>query len=86
MPPVASEALELPIDGFRERILDAVDAMPATIVRGETGSGKSTRLPRFLLEASANAKVVVAQPRRLAAIQLYERAVAAGLPAATARS
>ena len=71
----------LPIDAYREDILQAVDAMPASIVRGETGSGKSTRLPRFLLESSANAKVVVAQPRRLAALQLYERARRNGLPA-----
>ncbi|KAH8043844.1 hypothetical protein JL722_14976 [Aureococcus anophagefferens] len=44
---------ELPIDAYREDILQAVDAMPASIVRGETGSGKSTRLPRFLLDSGA---------------------------------
>ncbi|KAH8069352.1 hypothetical protein JL721_5909 [Aureococcus anophagefferens] len=47
---------ELPIDAYREDILQAVDAMPASIVRGETGSGKSTRLPRFLLDSRSAAR------------------------------
>ncbi|KAJ1458722.1 hypothetical protein M885DRAFT_82315 [Pelagophyceae sp. CCMP2097] len=70
---------ELPIDRARKAIVDRILQAQCTIVRGETGSGKSTRLPRFILEDMPGAKVVVAQPRRLAALQLYERAKADGV-------
>lgn len=71
----------LPVDAYRGEILTAARECRVVIIRGETGSGKSSVVPRFFLESSARAKVVVTQPRRLAATQLYERAIAAGLPA-----
>lgn len=71
----------LPVDAYRGEILTAVREGRVVIIRGETGSGKSSVVPRFFLESSARAKIVVTQPRRLAATQLYERAIAAGLPA-----
>ena len=48
-----------------------------TLVRGATGCGKSTQLPAMLLESAAArgeaCSIVVAQPRRLAAVALAER-------------
>lgn len=49
-----------------------------TIICGETGSGKSTRIPQFLYDhglvsQNEGAKVVVTQPRRIAAVSLSKR-------------
>lgn len=71
----------LPVDDYRSEIVSASRESRVVIIRGETGSGKSSVVPRFLLESNARAKIVVTQPRRLAATQLYERARASGLPA-----
>ena len=62
----------LPAHAFRARILDAVRANRVVVVAGATGCGKSTQIPQFLLEDAA-ARVVVTQPRRVAAVSLAER-------------
>ena len=48
---------------------------PVTIVCGETGCGKSTQLPRFLLENHLGDKgrIGITQPRRIAAVTLARR-------------
>ncbi|KAJ8600853.1 hypothetical protein CTAYLR_008513 [Chrysophaeum taylorii] len=80
--PLARGEQRLPVDDFRAEIVTRARQSRVLIVRGETGSGKSSAVPRFFLESSARAKVIVTQPRRLAAVQLYERALSRGLPAA----
>jgi HrpA-like RNA helicase len=40
---------------------------------GETGCGKTTQIPQFLNEVNPNARIVVCQPRRLAAIGVATR-------------
>lgn len=40
----------LPIDGYREEILSRIASDRVTIIQGETGCGKSSRLPVMLLE------------------------------------
>ena len=62
----------LPAHAFRARILDAVRANRVVVAAGATGCGKSTQIPQFLLEDAA-ARVVVTQPRRVAAVSLAER-------------
>ena len=42
---------QLPIAQYRDAIVDAVRRCPVTVLVGETGSGKTTQLPRFLYEA-----------------------------------
>ncbi len=67
----------LPIDSHRERILESIARDRVTIIHGETGCGKSSRLPQFLVdEADHNntkVKMFVSQPRRIAASSLMRR-------------
>eukprot|EP01043_Picozoa_sp_COSAG02_P020541 COSAG02_NODE_1017_length_15184_cov_3.911966_5_plen_170_part_00 len=64
-----ADAKKLPISMAKERLLAAIQRQPVTIIVGETGSGKTTQLPQFLLEAgyAARGKMIgVTQPRRVA--------------------
>lgn len=61
----------LPIAQYRDQILEAVRSHPVVVVTAETGAGKSTQVPQFL--ADAGYRVVITQPRRLAARALAER-------------
>lgn len=63
--------VDLPITAFKAEILEAVNGNLVTIITAETGAGKSTQVPQFLLEAGHT--VVVTQPRRLAARTVAER-------------
>ena len=69
---------DLPISARREEIVAALRAHRVVIVCGETGSGKTTQLPKMLLEAGVLAGGMIGhtQPRRIAA-----RSVAARLTA-----
>lgn len=61
--------------GVRERILKEVRACQVMILVGETGSGKTTQIPQFLLEAGLAGKgmIAVTQPRRVAALNVAQR-------------
>ena len=61
----------LPILRFKDQILKSVQDNPVTIITAETGAGKSTQVPIFLSELGY--KVIVTQPRRLAARTLASR-------------
>lgn len=61
----------LPIWSFKDQIVSAVRDHPVVIITAETGAGKSTQVPQFLLEAGYT--MVVTQPRRLAARTVSER-------------
>ena len=74
--PLTSQRQKLPIFNFRNHFLHMVEENSVTIVIGETGSGKSTQIPQYLLEANwaSNGKcIAVSQPRRNAAISLASR-------------
>ena len=66
---------ELPISAAREEIVAAIRAHRVVIVAGDTGSGKSTQLPKMCLEAGRGAKRLIGctQPRRLAATSVAQR-------------
>ena len=48
---MAASRAALPIFPFRQQLLDAVAAHQVLIIVGETGSGKTTQIPQYLLEA-----------------------------------
>ncbi len=61
----------LPVTGFRDQIVKAVRNNPVVVITAETGAGKSTQVPQYLLDEGYN--LVVTQPRRLAARTVAER-------------
>lgn len=62
----------LPVFAYRHELVDAVKKHPFTIVVAETGAGKSTQVPQFLLDAGWDT-VYLTQPRRAAARNVFER-------------
>lgn len=65
---------KLPIWTRQQDIKKALEENDVLVLSGETGSGKSTQLPQFLLESKWCSKcVAVTQPRRVAAISLARR-------------
>jgi ATP-dependent helicase HrpA len=63
----------LPINARRDEIRAAVEAHPIVIVCGETGSGKTTQLPKILLETDPRRRIGHTQPRRIAARSVAAR-------------
>ena len=64
----------LPAWASRAEFLSTMEAHRAVVVTGETGCGKTTQIPQFLHEAAGGrAKIVVCQPRRLAAVGVATR-------------
>ncbi|KAG7394293.1 hypothetical protein PHYBOEH_005405 [Phytophthora boehmeriae] len=70
----------LPIASFKKQVIETLTHHDVILISGETGCGKSTQVPQFLLEdllfseaGGARGQIVCTQPRRLAAISLAER-------------
>ena len=66
---------ELPVSARRAEIAAAVRDHPVVIVAGETGSGKTTQLPKICLELGRGARGLIGhtQPRRIAARTVANR-------------
>ena len=65
----------LPVSGRKDKIATAIAANPVVIVCGETGSGKTTQLPKICLELGRGVQGLIGhtQPRRLAARSVARR-------------
>ena len=63
---------ELPVTQKRDDIAQALAAHQVIIVAGETGSGKTTQLPKIALQMGAR-RIAHTQPRRIAARSVAER-------------
>ena len=64
---------QLPVWSSKSKILDLVEKNRIVIIQGETGSGKTTQIPQFLLEAGYYGGIVCTQPRRVAAMSIAKR-------------
>eukprot|EP00536_Pseudo-nitzschia_multiseries_P013275 jgi/Psemu1/290763/fgenesh1_pg.555_\ len=77
--PPPEQPLRLPIDDHESAILENIRNNRVTIIHGETGCGKSSRVPVMLLKSPApdgslrKVKFFISQPRRIAAKALVER-------------
>jgi ATP-dependent helicase HrpA len=74
LPPIVFPE-DLPVSGRRAEIAKAVQENQVVIVSGETGSGKTTQLPKICLELGRGQKGLIGhtQPRRIAASSTAKR-------------
>ncbi|VAW59249.1 ATP-dependent helicase HrpA [hydrothermal vent metagenome] len=66
---------ELPVSQKRTEILEAINRHQVIVICGETGSGKTTQLPKMCLEAGLGIRGMIGhtQPRRIAARSVASR-------------
>ncbi|MFA5904997.1 MAG: ATP-dependent RNA helicase HrpA [Desulfobacula sp.] len=66
---------DLPITQKKDEIIHAIKNNPVVIISGATGSGKTTQIPKFCLEAGrgVTGRIGCTQPRRIAAITVAAR-------------
>ena len=66
---------ELPISVRAEEITAAIQAHQVVILAGETGSGKTTQIPKMCLAAGrgSRGRIACTQPRRVAALSISRR-------------
>ncbi|ERE83365.1 ATP-dependent RNA helicase DHX29 isoform X3 [Cricetulus griseus] len=74
------ERQQLPVFKHRDLIVETLKRHRVVVVAGETGSGKSTQVPHFLLEdlllnecGARKCNIVCTQPRRISAVSLATR-------------
>ena len=77
--PHGASRAQLPVAEHRAQILAAL-RRPASVIEGETGSGKTTQVAQYVLEEAHRRRervsIIVTQPRRIAAIGVAERVAA----------
>src|SRR4051812_2741672 len=66
---------ELPISARAEEITSAIQENQVVILAGETGSGKTTQIPKMCLAAGrgSHGRIACTQPRRVAALSISRR-------------
>ena len=74
LPDITYDA-NLPVSARREDIIKAIRENQVVIIAGETGSGKTTQIPKMCLEAGFGLKGMIGhtQPRRIAARAVAQR-------------
>ncbi|KAJ8753423.1 hypothetical protein K2173_019822 [Erythroxylum novogranatense] len=74
---IAELRSKLPIGSFRDAITSAIESHQIVLISGETGCGKTTQVPQFVLDhmwqKGKACKIVCTQPRRISATSVAER-------------
>jgi pre-mRNA-splicing factor ATP-dependent RNA helicase DHX15/PRP43 len=73
---ILAKRKELPVYDFKDKLVKQVMDNQVIIIEGETGSGKTTQIPQFLLDQLAvpgSKCVACTQPRRVAAMSIAQR-------------
>eukprot|EP00850_Spirogloea_muscicola_P021523 SM000252S09075 [mRNA] locus=s252:79854:86589:- [translate_table: standard] len=74
-----AQRARLPAFGMRAELLRAVSDNQVVVISGETGCGKTTQLPQFILEEAVEAgrgaavSIICTQPRRISAVSVAGR-------------
>ncbi|KAJ2413287.1 ATP-dependent RNA helicase, partial [Coemansia sp. RSA 2524] len=72
-----AQRTSLPIYSARSAIIQSVQQNPTVVIVGETGSGKTTQIPQYLVESGfteyGRTAIAVTQPRRVAATSIAKR-------------
>lgn len=67
----------LPVYRMREEVMQVLPSSQVIIIAGETGSGKTTQIPQFILDycqhRNQTCRIICTQPRRLSAVSVAER-------------
>ncbi|KAB2660878.1 MAG: ATP-dependent RNA helicase HrpA, partial [Verrucomicrobia bacterium] len=73
--PLPTYPENLPICTRRAEIVEAIRRHQVVVIAGETGSGKTTQIPKMCLEAGLGieARIGCTQPRRVAALSISKR-------------
>src|SRR5262249_9389363 len=73
--PQVSYPSALPISARKDEIVTAIRGHQVVVIAGETGSGKTTQIPKMCLEAGlgVEGKIGCTQPRRVAALSISRR-------------
>ena len=68
-----SSQKELPIFAFKSEILKKISDNRVIIISGNTGCGKSTQIPQYIFQSNPKNKIIMTQPRRIAAVSISKR-------------
>jgi ATP-dependent RNA helicase HrpA len=73
--PQITYPIALPITPRKDEIVDAIRRHQVIVIAGETGSGKTTQIPKMCLEAGLGIEAMIGctQPRRIAALSISRR-------------
>nr|CAD7194903.1 unnamed protein product [Timema douglasi] len=67
----------LPISSMRDEIINVINNNQVVVISGDTGCGKTTQVPQFILEhcqeVGKPCRIICTQPRRLSAVSVSER-------------
>ncbi|XP_076222264.1 ATP-dependent RNA helicase DHX30-like isoform X5 [Nomia melanderi] len=69
----------LPIEQYKSHILNAIENNQVVIIKVDTGCGKSTQIPQFIMDLytakleSHECNILISQPRRVSAVSLAQR-------------